>query len=247
MIISHFARLSSIFWIKGSIKHSEWMAEEKRKRRGRDCGWGEKLMKGVLRYLVWLYYELILLVLRKFNYTQDNTCLNVCVCVFLESMGAWLCVRRERPPPSAHSEQTPDRAPSRMAVRMSVPCERSKSSVALCSNHQGIYCPHDEQGERIKRTGWREERGEIDEKEGKQQTRAMQEWKEKQGRRRKKGKLKAEWLSMAERGRESKNERWETDGEKRDWGRQRWRGKAEEGTIRVKMNGELKTSGLKAS
>lgn len=55
--------------------------------------------------------------------------------------------------------QTPDRSPSRMAVRMPVPCERSKSSMALCSNHQGIYCPHDERGERIKRTGWREERG----------------------------------------------------------------------------------------
>lgn len=70
-------------------------------------------------------------------------------------------------PPSASGTQTPDRAPSRMAVRMLVPCERSKSSVALCSNHRGIYSPHDEGGERIKRTGWREERG-------KRQTRAVQ-------------------------------------------------------------------------
>lgn len=70
-------------------------------------------------------------------------------------------------PPLASSTQTPDRAPSRMAVRMLVPCERSKSSVALRSNHRGIYGPHDEGGERIKRTGWREERG-------KRQTRAVQ-------------------------------------------------------------------------
>lgn len=140
MIISHFTRLNSIFWIKGSIKHSEWMAEEKREEKRRLCVGGKKLMKGILRYVVWLCYELILLVLRKFNYTQDNTCLNVWVWVFLGKQERD-CVWELSASPSASSEQTPDRAPSRMAVRMSVPRERSKSSVALCSNHQGIYCP----------------------------------------------------------------------------------------------------------
>lgn len=132
------------------------MAEEKREERERErekTGWGgEKLMKGIVIYLVWLYYELILLVFRKFNYTQDNTCLNVWLRVILEKRE---CDRVQElsAPPSASTEQTPDRALSRMAVRVSVPCERSKSSVAVCSNHQGIYCPHDERGERIKRMG----------------------------------------------------------------------------------------------
>lgn len=150
MIISHFARLNSIFWIKGFIKLSEW---QRRKERGKReiVGGEKKLRKGILRYLVWLYYELILLVLRKFNYTQDSTCLCVCVCV--SGKREHNCVWGPTAPPSASTAQTPDRAPSRMAVRMSVPCERSKSLVALCSNHQGIYCPHDEWGERIKRTG----------------------------------------------------------------------------------------------
>ncbi|KAM3623816.1 uncharacterized protein V6R79_015817, partial [Siganus canaliculatus] len=52
-------------------------------------------------------------------------------------------MRGRNAPPPASSVQKPDRAPSRVAVRMSVPCERSKRSVALRSNHQGIYCPHD--------------------------------------------------------------------------------------------------------
>lgn len=76
----------------------------------------------------------------------------VCVCMCISGKGG-----AER---SSLSIQTPDRAPSRMAVRTLVPCERSKSSVARRSNHRGIYSPHDERGERIKRTGWREERGE---------------------------------------------------------------------------------------
>lgn len=70
-------------------------------------------------------------------------------------------------PPSASGTQTPDRALSRMADRTLVPYERSKSLVALRSNHRGIYSPHDEGGERIKRTGCREERG-------KRQKRAVQ-------------------------------------------------------------------------
>lgn len=66
--------------------------KEAEERREIVCGWGVGggLMKGILRYLVWLYNELFLLVLWKFNYTQDNTCLDVCafvcVCVFLGSV-----------------------------------------------------------------------------------------------------------------------------------------------------------------
>lgn len=149
MIISHFTRLNSIFWIKGFIKHSVWMAEEKGKIK--DIVGGERISwRANLQYLAWLYHELILIGPAEFNYTQDGICLNVCV--FLGSENPivyenWTLL------PQNPLEQTPDRAPSRMAVRVSVPRKRSKSSVALCSNHQEIYCPHDEQGERIKRTG----------------------------------------------------------------------------------------------
>lgn len=179
----------------------------------------------------------ISLIFRKFNYTEDNTCLNLCLCI--SGVGGSE-VGMGGTPPSASGTQTPDRAPSRMAVRMLVPCERSKSSVALRSNHRGIYSPHDEGGERIKRTGWREERG-------KRQTRAVQKWKP--GRRRKKGgKLKGELLSMAERRKESRNEKWETDGGKKGTGEDRDEDEeAKESTIRVKMNRELRTLGPEAS
>lgn len=103
MIISHFARLNSIFWIKGFIKLSEW---QRRKERGKReiVGGEKKLRKGILRYLVWLYYELILWVLRKFNYTQDSTCLCVCVC-FWEA-GTRLCVRTDCSSLSIHRADT---------------------------------------------------------------------------------------------------------------------------------------------
>lgn len=90
--------------------------------------------------------------------------------------GHQLCARAQLSSHGIH--QAPDRAPSRMAVGMSVPCERSKSSVARRSNHQGIYCPHDEwrEGE-LSGRGWREERR----KGWKQQTRAVEKWKERLG------------------------------------------------------------------
>lgn len=111
MIISHFARLNSIFWIKGFIKLSEW---QRRKERGKReiVGGEKKLRKGILRYLVWLYYELILLVLRKFNYTQDSTCLCVCVCVFLGSGNTIVCEDRlllpQHPPRRHQTELRPE-------------------------------------------------------------------------------------------------------------------------------------------
>lgn len=148
------------------------------------------------------------LIFRKFNYTEDNSCLKLCI----SAVGT---------PPSASDTQTPDIAPSRMAVRMLVPCERSKSSVALRSNHQGIYSPHDEGGERIKRTGWREERG-------KRQTRAVQKWKP--GRRRKKrGKTERR---IANHGwKEERKQEWEM--------RNRWRKRAL-GEIQMKTRKQRK-------
>lgn len=157
MIISHFTRLNSIFGIKGSIKHSVWMAEEKGKIRC--CRWGKNLLKGKFTLFVNLPFKrfglvvswtLILIGPMEFNYTQGGICLNVCVFLGSENLIVyenWTLL------PQNPLEQTPDRALSRVAVRVSVPRKRSKSSVALCSNHQEIYCPHDEQGERIKRTG----------------------------------------------------------------------------------------------
>lgn len=60
--------------------------------------------------------------------------------------------------------------------------------------------------------------------------------------------LKGELLSMAERGRrESKNERCETDGENGGEGDPDEEDEAGEDTIRGKMNGELRTSGLRAT
>lgn len=82
---------------------------------------------------------------------NKRVCACVCVSAIFPGNGHQLCARAQLSSLGIH--QTPDRAPSRMAVGMSVPCERSKSSVARRSNHQGIYCPHDEWGERIKRTG----------------------------------------------------------------------------------------------
>lgn len=113
MIISHFARLNSIFSIKGFMKLSE---RQRRKEKGkREVVGGEKTLgKGILRYLVWLYYELFLLLLRKFNYTQDSTCMNVCVCVCLCPVGgggfweagASLCVRTKCSSLSIHGVDT---------------------------------------------------------------------------------------------------------------------------------------------
>ncbi len=183
--------------------------------------------------------------------TLACVCVCVCVCVFLGSRNMIVCESRvllPQHPPSRH--QTELRPEWQSECRFHANDQRAPW---LCApTTKGFTVPMMSE-ERELRGRAREKKGsEIEEKEGKQQTRAMQKWKEKRGRRRKKGKLKAEWLSMAERERECKNERWGTDGEKRDWGRQRWRGKGgrekeEEGTIRVKMNGELRTSGPKAS
>lgn len=133
MIISHFARLNSIFWMKDFMKHSRPRGTKKKGKRKERKG---SFRKSVLSHMVCLCCELILLVFRKFNYAQDKTRLDVCVCaracthpIFWETGTS--CVRGPSAPPSASAAQTPDRAPSRMAVRMSVPCERSKSSVAL--------------------------------------------------------------------------------------------------------------------
>lgn len=165
----------------------------RREERERNCRWKEVARIKHFQTFGLVVLWTISLIFRKFNYTEDNTCLNLCLCI---SGGAGC----GGTPPSASGTQTPDRAPSRMAVRMLVPCERSKSSVALRSNHRGIYSPRDEGGKRIKRTGWKEE-------SGRRQTRAVQKWKP--GRRRKKGgKLKGELLSMAERRKESRNEKW---------------------------------------
>lgn len=136
--------------------------------------------------------------------------------------GTWLGSEQQSALPSASTAQTADRAPSGVTVTMLVLHRRSKHTVALRSNNQGIYCPHDEWGERIRRTGWREERG-WDGKRGSNR----------RGRRRNErtcwvgaggGGLKAEWLSIAERKQECKNERWERDGGKRNWRRKRSRG-----------------------
>ena len=153
--------------------------------------------------LAWMCVHLCLCVSREWEHFRVCVCVCVCVC----APGA---------PPSASTEQTPDTAPSRMAVRMSVPCERSKRSVALCSNHQGIYCPHDERGERIKRTGWREERGwDWREREEATDKGCAKKWKGKQGRRRKKGETESR---MAKHGwKEPREQEWEM--------RNRWRKK----------------------
>ncbi len=88
--------------------------ERREREREKNCGLGEKLMKGILRYLVWFYNELILLVLGKFNYTQDNTCLNVsvnCMCVWVcfQGVETRVCVRTKCSSLSIHradAEQT---------------------------------------------------------------------------------------------------------------------------------------------
>lgn len=82
MIISHFTRLNSIFWIRGAIKHSGWMAEEKRKKRVGEVAKRRKVfMKGILRYLVYVLWSHFV-VPWKFNYRQHNTRLDVSVCVY---------------------------------------------------------------------------------------------------------------------------------------------------------------------
>lgn len=47
-------------------------------RKESACGWEREPPSRHFEKLGWLYYELNLLVLRKFHYTEDNICLNVC-------------------------------------------------------------------------------------------------------------------------------------------------------------------------
>lgn len=148
MIIPHFTRLNGIFWMKRFIKHPRVNGRGEKERGTSE----RRSLERAFLNDTWLgsVVNLFFRSLWRFNYTEDNACLSVRV--FPGSGNTSVCVEPSTPP-SASSVQTPDRAPSRMAVGMSVPCERSKSSVALCSNHRGIYCPHDEWGKRIKRTG----------------------------------------------------------------------------------------------
>ena len=133
----------------------------------------------------------------------------MCMCI----SGKWRCVWERSAPPSASIEQTPDRALSRMAVRMSGPRKRSKSSVPLCPNCQGIYCPHDEWGKRIKRTGWREERHWDRRERGETTDKGYAEMK---GVAKGSKEIESRMAKHGWRKRECKNERWETNGEKSD-------------------------------
>lgn len=168
------------------------------------------------------------------------------MCVFLGRRSTIIRENRaflhQHPP-----KQAPDRVRSRMAV--SVPRKWSKSHVALCFNHQGICCPHDERVESIKRAGLREEK-EWDrrEKRGRKPHRLCRNESRANGEtveecKTESGMAKHCW-------REERIQEWKMS-EKRAEGNS-WRGNGgseteEEGTIRARTNGELRTSGLKAS
>lgn len=119
----------------------------------------------------------------------------------------------------------------------------------LCApTTKGFTVPHDERGERIKRMGIREERGWDGRERGEATDKGYAEMKGEARGGKEEGKTEGR---MAKHGwKEARKARMRDEKQmekKRDWGRQRWRGKEEEGTIRAKMNGEIRTSGLKAS
>lgn len=202
MIISHFARLNSIFWIKNWVSCSEWMTEEK-KERERDCRWKEIAQIKHFQTLGLVVLSTISLIFRKFNYTEDNTCLNLCLCI---SGGPRL------PQHPAHRHQTEL-------------CPEWQTERWFHTNDQRAWwlCAPTTEGFTVPMMrGERELSGRAAEKKGGRGRKGLCKMKAREEKK-ERGELKGELLSMAERRKESRNEKWETDGEKRHWGRSRWR------------------------
>lgn len=95
------------------MKHSGPRGTKKKGKRKekRENASGGGFRKSILSHMVCLCCELILLVFRKFNYAQDKTRLDVCVCArehapeFLGN-GRRLCARAERSSLSIRSADT---------------------------------------------------------------------------------------------------------------------------------------------